>query len=143
MTDRLNERVIRDLGKYRITLKMIPTSSHTNMEAYIVREGSQNNEVSRYKKYDYAFTQATQLQEEKIADTPPENYERTFVLKVGNLSIFRTVALDKRTLTWLYIAVDPKGDTVYESPRFKDVTIAAINHEIEFINQAKAEADGS
>ena len=91
--------------------------------------------------FDTALAIAVELQERKTLENPPQGYEKTYLMSIGALRIYRTVQRKNGKLAWLYTLENSRGETIAVSDRFWDVSIHAVGivtHEVNKIVKGEA-----
>ena len=141
--DKLKEKLMRDLGNYEVRFKVIPTKAKDGrvLEAYIVRRSPDGEKQNIVQHFDTALAIAVELQERKTLENPPQGYEKTYLMSIGALRIYRTVQRKNGKLAWLYTLENSRGETIAVSDRFWDVSIHAVGivtHEVNKIVKGEA-----
>lgn len=126
--DKFKEKLMRDLGNYEVRLKVVPTKAKDGrtLEAYIVRSCPDGQKQNVVQHFDTAMAIAVELQERKTIENPPQGFEKTFLMSMGSLRIYRTVHRKNGKLEWLYRLENSHGEVLAVSERFWDVSIHAV-----------------
>ena len=137
--ERLKEKPISNLGNYEITLRIVPTQvKGKDREQYVVRsvpDGERKNIVGAYEQ---ALTLAVELQEKAMEAKPPTGYEKTFLIGICDLKLYRTVRKSgKGELAWLYTLENSQGEVLSTSDRFWDVSVYAVSLAVNELNLIK------
>lgn len=142
MTDEtVHEQTIRSLPDFRVVLRPIRRGPDGRkvVDLYVVRENRnadpKSSEMFKSRSYDSAILMANKNQELNVSGTFPSGYEKTYLMTIGQVKLFRTVRRDRGKLVWDYVGELPSGETLCHCEEFVELSVNAVRYETERINR--------